>query len=106
MRRLKIAAGTADIPDAEGVVSVDAARVVEQPTGAVAGHTAAAEQLAALGHWEEAYEHLRVAVRLLHGAPMDELDRLRREHAEARELSRRDSLTASYNRRYLDERLV
>ncbi|MGH3798345.1 MAG: GGDEF domain-containing protein [Pseudonocardiaceae bacterium] len=34
-----------------------------------------------------------------------ELDRLRGEHAEARELSLRDSLTASYNRRYLDQRL-
>lgn len=81
-------------------------RAVEQSTGAVAWHTAAAEELAALGRWEEAYEHLRAAVRLLHGGPSDELDRLRREHAEARELSRRDSLTASYNRRYLDERLV
>ena len=36
----------------------------------------------------------------------DELDRLRREHAEAREHARRDCLTASYNRRYLDERLA
>jgi diguanylate cyclase (GGDEF)-like protein len=79
---------------------------VEQPVGVAAQHTAAAEELAALGRWEEAYEHLRAAVRLLHGSPSDELDRLRREHAEARELSRRDSLTASYNRRYLDERLV
>jgi two-component system cell cycle response regulator len=35
-----------------------------------------------------------------------EVDRLRREHAEAREQSIRDSLTASYNRRYLDQRLV
>ena len=43
----------------------------------------------------------------LHGQhPTDELDRLRRENAEAREQSRRDSLTASYNRRYLDERLA
>ena len=40
------------------------------------------------------------------GGPVDELDRLRREHAEARELSRRDSLTATYNRRYLDECLA
>lgn len=39
-------------------------------------------------------------------SPQDELDRLRREHAEAHEQSRRDSLTASYNRRYLDERLA
>jgi diguanylate cyclase (GGDEF)-like protein len=35
-----------------------------------------------------------------------EVDRLRREHAEAREQSIRDSLTASYNRRYLDQRLT
>ncbi|HEY2763080.1 MAG TPA: GGDEF domain-containing protein [Pseudonocardiaceae bacterium] len=34
-----------------------------------------------------------------------ELSRLRREHAVAREQSLRDSLTASYNRRYLDQRL-
>jgi diguanylate cyclase (GGDEF)-like protein len=74
---------------------------------AAARHTTAAEQLAAEGRWEQAYQHLRAAVRLLHGQPTaDELDRLRREHAEAREQSRRDSLTASYNRRYLDERLV
>jgi diguanylate cyclase (GGDEF)-like protein len=79
---------------------------VEEPTGAAARYTAVAEELAALGRWEEAYGHLRAAVRLLNGSPSDELDRLRREHAEARELSRRDALTASYNRRYLDERLV
>jgi diguanylate cyclase (GGDEF)-like protein len=75
--------------------------------GAVAWHTATAEELAAAGHWEQAYQHLRTAVRMLHGQPpADELDRLRREHAEAREQSRRDSLTATYNRRYLDERLA
>lgn len=75
---------------------------------AAARHTTAAERLAARGDWEQAYEHLRAAVRLLHGQPVpaDEMDRLRREHAEAREQSRRDSLTSSYNRRYLDERLV
>jgi diguanylate cyclase (GGDEF)-like protein len=39
-------------------------------------------------------------------APTGELDRLRREHAEAREHAHRDSLTSSYNRRYLDERLL
>jgi diguanylate cyclase (GGDEF)-like protein len=71
-------------------------------------HTAAAERLARLGRWDQAYDHLRAAVRLLQGqpGPSDELDRLRREHAEARELSRRDSLTATYNRRYLDECLL
>lgn len=74
----------------------------------VARHTAAAEQLAGEGRWEEAYEHLRSAMRALGGRaePADELDRLRREHAEAREHARRDSLTAGYNRRYLDERLL
>lgn len=83
------------------------------PTGtasapAAARHIAVADELAGAGRWEQAYGHLRVAVRLLHGQvpPSDELDRLRREHAEAREQSRRDSLTATYNRRYLDERLV
>jgi diguanylate cyclase (GGDEF)-like protein len=35
-----------------------------------------------------------------------EVARLRREHAEAREQSIRDALTASYNRRYLDQRLL
>jgi diguanylate cyclase (GGDEF)-like protein len=79
---------------------------VEQPVGTAARYTAAAEELAASGRWEEAYAHLRAAVRLLNGTPSDDVERLRREHAEARELSHRDSLTASYNRRYLDERLV
>jgi len=79
---------------------------VEQPVGTAARFTAAAEELAASGRWEEAYAHLRAAVRLLNGTPSDDVERLRREHAEARELSHRDSLTASYNRRYLDERLV
>jgi diguanylate cyclase (GGDEF)-like protein len=75
--------------------------------GAAARHTATAEELAAAGRWEQAYQHMRAAVRLLHGQPTTgELDRLRREHAEAREQSRRDSLTSTYNRRYLDERLV
>ncbi len=71
-------------------------------------HAEAAERLARLGRWEQAYDHMRTAVRLLQGrvAPGDELNRLRREHAEARELSRRDSLTATYNRRYLDECLT
>ena len=71
-------------------------------------HTAAAERLARLWRWEQAYDHLRAAVRSAAGrvGPGDELDRLRREHAEARELSRRDSLTATYNRRYLDECLA
>ncbi|HLU58529.1 MAG TPA: GGDEF domain-containing protein [Pseudonocardia sp.] len=93
------------------MTTLDATRREHVPsTPAAAGaawHTAAAEELAAAGRWEQAYQHLRTAVRLLNGrSGVDELDRLRREHAEAREQSRRDSLTETYNRRYLDERLV
>jgi diguanylate cyclase (GGDEF)-like protein len=70
-------------------------------------HTAAAEELATAGRWEQAHQHLRTAVCLLDGkCGMDVPDRRRREHAVAREQSRRASPTATYNRRYLDERLV
>jgi two-component system, cell cycle response regulator len=70
--------------------------------------------LASRGQWRQAYHHLRSALDLLstEDAPKvpeqwrHEVDRLRKEHAEAREQSLRDSLTASYNRRYLDERLT
>jgi diguanylate cyclase (GGDEF)-like protein len=71
----------------------------------------ASEELARLGLWEEAYQQLRGALEQLHGldrpnSPVTaELDRLRQEHAAAREQARRDFLTASYNRRYLDDRL-
>ena len=89
-----------------GVCPVDGLSTAARDRAAV--HTGAAERLARLGRWEQAYDHLRAAVRLLqgHDQPGDELARLRREHAEARELSRRDSLTATYNRRYLDECLA
>jgi diguanylate cyclase (GGDEF)-like protein len=71
----------------------------------------AAEEQASAGDWEEAYRTLRQAVSLLESAPATpppvhaELDRLRREHATVAEQARRDFLTASYNRRYLDDRL-
>ncbi len=78
-------------------------------------HEAAAEVLADRGEWRRAYHHMKAAVSLVrdertHPVPVPdqlrhEVDRLRRERAEAREQSRRDSLTATYNRRYLDERL-
>jgi two-component system, cell cycle response regulator len=79
-------------------------------------HEAIASLLAARGEWRQAYEHVRHALeieRSTGNAPpvipeqlRQEVDRLRREHAEAREQAIRDGLTASYNRRYLDQRLV
>ena len=77
-------------------------------------HESMASLKASRGQWRDAYEHLRAAVDLTVGAitppPVPEqlrreVTRLRREHAEAREQSLRDSLTDSYNRRYLDQRL-
>ncbi len=75
-----------------------------------------AELLASRGEWRQAYEHLRHALDIATAerslppqVPQQfrqEVARLRREHAEAREQSIRDALTASYNRRYLDQRLV
>jgi diguanylate cyclase (GGDEF)-like protein len=79
-------------------------------------HESIAEMLASHGQWEQAYVHLRSALDLMQARGQDEpripeqfrreVDRLRREHAEAREQSLRDSLTSSYNRRYLDQRLA
>ncbi len=77
-------------------------------------HESIATLLASRGQWQHAYLHLRSALNLRaeEREPIrvpeqlrHEVDRLRREHAEAREQSLRDSLTASYNRRYLDQRL-
>jgi two-component system, cell cycle response regulator len=79
-------------------------------------HESIAALLSSRGEFQQAYEHLRSALDLVYAdrteeAPVPEqlrreVDRLRREHAEAREQSLRDSLTASYNRRYLDQRLT
>lgn len=79
-------------------------------------HESIGALLASRGEWQQAYEHLRSALDLGYADRIDqapvpeqlrrEVDRLRREHAEAREQSIRDSLTASYNRRYLDQRLT
>jgi two-component system, cell cycle response regulator len=94
------------VPDPEG----------QELAGLARSHESIATLLASGGQWRLAYEHLRTALELHHASrsrPVHlpeqlrrEVDRLRREHAEAREESIRDSLTASYNRRYLDERLV
>ncbi|CRK60392.1 FIG01039275: hypothetical protein [Alloactinosynnema sp. L-07] len=78
-------------------------------------HESIAALLASRGQYRQAYQHLRSALDLMSelSAPPQipeqfrrEVDRLRREHAEAHEQSIRDSLTATYNRRYLDQRLV
>ena len=88
----------------------------EDTAGLVALHESIASLLAARGEWRQAYEHARHALDLVSAEPAEppripeqlreEVDRLRREHAEAREQAIRDALTDSYNRRYLDQRLV
>lgn len=94
----------------------DGMTVDQQGAGLVQLHESIATLLASRGQWRQAYQHLRSALDLVY-ADQDEqphipeqlrreVDRLRREHAEAREQSLRDSLTDSYNRRYLDQRLV
>ncbi|MGW3470966.1 GGDEF domain-containing protein [Saccharopolyspora sp. NPDC000995] len=83
-------------------------------TGMAELHESIASLLASRGQWRQAYHHLRSALNLMSTADTPrvpeqlrhEVNRLRREHAEAREQSLRDTLTASYNRRYLDERLA
>ncbi|MBY8853563.1 GGDEF domain-containing protein, partial [Saccharothrix sp. MB29] len=79
-------------------------------SGLVQLHESIATLLASRGQWRQAYQHLRSAFDLVYADQDEEpqvpeqlrreVDRLRREHAEAREQSLRDSLTDSYNRRY------
>ena len=88
----------------------------EEAASLVELYESVASLLAARGEWRQAYEHLRYALELATSdtalppqVPQQfrlEVARLRREHAEAREQSIRDALTASYNRRYLDQRLL
>ena len=83
-------------------------------SGMVELHESIAALLASRGQWRQAYHHLRSALNILSAEDTPripeqlrhEVNRLRKEHAEAREQSLRDSLTASYNRRYLDQRLA
>jgi diguanylate cyclase (GGDEF)-like protein len=110
---------TCGFPPTRPIVGLDAAPSTSPtPDGRAdqaRAHEAAAEVLADRGDWRRAYQHLKAAVSLVRdertmptGVPDQlrlEVDRLRRERAEAREQSRRDSLTATWNRRYLDERL-
>lgn len=79
-------------------------------------HESIATLLSSRGEWRQAYQHLRSALDLTYADSTEqppipeqlrhEVARLRKEHAEALEQSIRDSLTASYNRRYLDQRLT
>ncbi|MGW5051017.1 GGDEF domain-containing protein [Actinokineospora sp. NPDC004072] len=93
----------------------DAADAPVDTANLVSLHESIATLLASRGQYRQAYQHLRSALDLMSEltAPPPipeqfrrEVDRLRREHAEAQEQSIRDSLTASYNRRYLDRRLI
>ncbi|GAA2336101.1 GGDEF domain-containing protein [Saccharopolyspora halophila] len=76
-------------------------------------HESIARLLASRNQWRQAYHHLRSALDLMTAGETlrvpdqlrHEVNRLRREHAEAREQSLRDTLTTCYNRRYLDQRL-
>ena len=87
----------------------------DDAAGLVELYESVADLLASRGEWRQAYEHLRYAFetavadqahpQVPHQVRL-EVARLRRENAEAREQSIRDALTASYNRRYLDERLL
>jgi diguanylate cyclase (GGDEF)-like protein len=98
----------------ERPLAVDA--TPSESTGLVELHESIATLLASRGQWQQAYQHLRSALDLVYADQGEqprvpeqlrrEVDRLRREHAEAREQSLRDSLTDSYNRRYLDQRLL
>ncbi|HEY0640097.1 MAG TPA: diguanylate cyclase, partial [Pseudonocardiaceae bacterium] len=112
--------GAAPVRAAAGAHPAGTALLAVRAGGAAEGlaavHESAATLLAASGQWRQAYEHLWAALELLRAERADpvlvpeqlrrEVDRLRQEHAEAREQSLRDSLTDAYNRRYLDQRLV
>ena len=78
-------------------------------------HESIAQVLATQGKWRLAYSHLNEALRLARDTQgvtplipeqyQRQVDELRRAHAEAVDASLRDALTASYNRRYLDQKL-
>lgn len=88
----------------------------QYPYDLVELHESIGKLLATQGEWQRAYSHLSTALRLARendqAAPRvpeqyrREVSELRKAHAEALEASMRDALTASYNRRYLDQQLV
>lgn len=79
-------------------------------------HESIARLLAVQGNYKLAYSHLNAALRLardrIGAEPIvpaqyrHQVAELRRAHAEAVDASLRDALTATYNRRYLDEQLA
>ncbi|RJQ76253.1 GGDEF domain-containing protein [Pseudonocardiaceae bacterium YIM PH 21723] len=90
-------------------------READYRAGLIELHQSMAERLASQNQWQQAYHHLRSALDLTKGGEQEpprlpeqlrrEVDRLRQQNAEAVEQSIRDSLTATYNRRYLDQNL-
>ncbi|MGH3520994.1 MAG: GGDEF domain-containing protein [Haloechinothrix sp.] len=86
------------------------------PADLVDLHESIGKLLAAQGEWERAYFHLGAALRIARDHECGtwrvpeqyrrEVDALRQAHARALDESLRDSLTATYNRRYLDQQLV
>ncbi len=96
-------------------IDVDFGSEPQGMTELVDMHQSIAQVLATQGNWRLAYSHLTEALRLArntqHVAPIipeqyqRQVDELRRAHAEAVDASLRDALTASYNRRYLDQKL-
>lgn len=79
-------------------------------------HESIARLLAMQGNWKLAYSHLNAALRLARdrecATPIipeqyrRQVAELRKAHQEAVDASLRDALTATYNRRYLDQQLV
>src|SRR5690606_6510068 len=90
--------------------------VGSSPDDLVSLHESIARLLAVQGNWKRAYSHLHAALRLAREAERSapaipeqfrmQVAELHRAHAAAVHASLRDSLTAAYNRRYLDQRLA
>lgn len=86
------------------------------PADLIALHESIAKLLAVQGNWKRAYSHMHAALRLAREAENAglvvpeqfrmQVAELHRAHAAALHASMRDSLTAAYNRRYLDQRLA
>nr|WP_307849417.1 GGDEF domain-containing protein [Qaidamihabitans albus] len=78
-------------------------------TDLLAVHESVADMFAAQGNWRRAYEHLRSALDLAREtrSPQPHVpEQYRHEVEQLRRESLTDALTATFNRRYLDRRLV